>query len=65
MAYVISQRTQEIGVRMALGATSGHILKDVALRGLWPVAFGLILGLASGAGAFGVAAQQARFARVQ
>jgi macrolide transport system ATP-binding/permease protein len=51
MAYAISQRTQEIGVRMALGATSGHILKDVALRGLWPVAFGLILGLASGAGA--------------
>jgi predicted permease len=50
MAYVVSQRTQEIGVRMALGATSSHILKDVALRGLWPVGFGLILGLACGAG---------------
>jgi ABC-type lipoprotein release transport system permease subunit len=35
---------------MALGATSSHILKDVALRGLWPVGFGLIIGLACGAG---------------
>ena len=50
MSYVVSQRTQEIGVRMALGASSSHILKDVAVRGLSPVAFGLIIGLACGAG---------------
>ncbi len=50
MAYVVSQRTQEIGVRMALGATSRHIVKDVALQGLWPVASGLMIGLACGAG---------------
>jgi len=49
MAYVVSQRTQEIGVRMALGATPGHVLKSVALPGLWPVAAGMIVGLACGA----------------
>ena len=40
-------------MRMALGATSGHILKDVALRGLARLPSDLILGLASGAGASG------------
>jgi macrolide transport system ATP-binding/permease protein len=50
MAYVVSQRTQEIGVRMALGASSSHILKDVTLRGLSPVFVGLVIGLACGAG---------------
>jgi ABC-type antimicrobial peptide transport system permease subunit len=51
MAYVVSQRTKEIGVRMALGATSGHVLKDLALQGLRPVAAGMIVGIAFGGGA--------------
>jgi ABC-type antimicrobial peptide transport system permease subunit len=50
IAYVLSRRTQEIGARMALGATSNYIVKDVALQGLWPVASGLMIGLACGAG---------------
>jgi predicted permease len=50
MAYVVSQRTQEIGVRLALGATPSHVLKSVAQPGLWPVAVGMIVGLACGAG---------------
>jgi ABC-type antimicrobial peptide transport system permease subunit len=50
VAYVVSLRTQEIGVRMALGANASHILKEVAVRGLSPVVVGLVIGLACGAG---------------
>jgi len=48
MAYAVSQRTQEIGVRMALGATPGHVLKSVAWMGLRPVAAGMAVGIACG-----------------
>jgi putative ABC transport system permease protein len=51
MAYAVSQRTQEIGVRMALGASGGSILRMVMQRGLVQLAIGLTVGLA---GAFGV-----------
>lgn len=50
MAFVVSQRTQEIGVRIALGATQRHILTGVAAGGLRPVAFGMVAGLLSGGG---------------
>jgi predicted permease len=50
MAYVVSQRTREIGVRIALGATPGRVLQRIVAEGLRPVFFGMILGLAGGAG---------------
>ena len=50
MAYIVSQRTQEIGVRMAMGATPGRVLRGVVLPGLLPVALGPCIGTACGAG---------------
>jgi macrolide transport system ATP-binding/permease protein len=50
MAYVVSQRTQEIGVRIALGAPASRVLRTIAMEGLRPVLMGMVVGLASGAG---------------
>ena len=45
LAYSVAQRTREIGVRVALGATPGGILKMVLGQGLVTVAIGLAIGL--------------------
>ncbi len=46
LSYAVTQRTSEIGVRMALGATSRQILLIFGKRGLVLTAAGLITGLA-------------------
>ena len=46
MAYATRQRTTEIGLRLALGASPSSILNMIVLRGLWLVAIGGALGLA-------------------
>jgi ABC-type antimicrobial peptide transport system permease subunit len=46
LSYAITQRTQEIGVRMALGATSKDILLSFGRRGLALTLAGLTIGLA-------------------
>jgi predicted permease len=45
IAQSISQRTQEIGVRMAIGGTPSDILKLVFMQGMLPLAIGLAIGL--------------------
>jgi predicted permease len=51
VSYVTSQRTHEIGVRMALGAEPAQILKMVIRQGLFIVGVGLLIGLVSAIGA--------------
>lgn len=46
IAHSVSRRTQEIGVRIALGATVGRILRLVSSQAIVPVGAGLALGLA-------------------
>ena len=45
IAHATGSRTQEIGVRMALGANARNIMMLVMKRGLWQIAAGLALGL--------------------
>jgi putative ABC transport system permease protein len=47
LAYTVARRTHEIGIRRALGAQSGRVVKDVVPVGLRPVAGGLTLGIAA------------------
>jgi putative ABC transport system permease protein len=46
IASSVAQRTQEIGIRLALGAQAGDVLKLIIGRGITPVLLGLALGLA-------------------
>jgi ABC-type antimicrobial peptide transport system permease subunit len=48
VAYGVAQRTPEIGLRSALGASKGDLLRLVARQGITPIATGLALGLVLG-----------------
>jgi ABC-type antimicrobial peptide transport system permease subunit len=48
MAYTVQQRAQEIGVRMALGAQQGQVLRMVLLRAAIFMTVGLAIGLGAG-----------------
>ena len=45
VSYSVSQRSHEIGVRMAIGAQRAHVLRMVIAEGMKPVVLGLALGI--------------------
>lgn len=45
MAYVVSQRTREVGIRMALGAERRDVMKMITKQGMWLAGAGVVIGL--------------------
>jgi putative ABC transport system permease protein len=50
MAFSVSRRTREVGIRMALGAKSGDVVRLIFGQGMWQLGIGLVFGLAMAAG---------------
>ncbi len=46
LSYAVKQRSREIGIRMALGAPSGNVLRLIVMEGMKPTLLGLGIGLA-------------------
>ena len=51
LAYLVAERTREIGVRMALGATPGSVQRMVVTQGARVVLIGAVIGIAAALGA--------------
>jgi len=49
MAFVVTQRTREIGIRVALGAQPAHVVRMFLVQGLRLIAIGMLCGVAGGA----------------
>ena len=61
MSFSVNQRTQEFGIRMALGADAARILRLVMKQGAWQLTIGLVIGVGAAAlllGVIGAAALQ-------
>ncbi len=50
VAYSVAQRTKEIGIRLALGAKSSHILRSLSSQFYGTIIGGLVLGVLGAAG---------------
>lgn len=53
VAYAVSRRTREIGIRMAVGAAPGSVVRMVLRRGLWLTIAGIVAGTIGSAGIAG------------
>jgi ABC-type antimicrobial peptide transport system permease subunit len=49
LSYLVAQRTAEIGIRMALGASRSEVCRLALIQGLRPTFFGLFIGLIAAA----------------
>ena len=45
VAYAVSERTHEVGIRMALGANRSNVVRMMVAQGMWSVLAGLVVGL--------------------
>jgi ABC-type antimicrobial peptide transport system permease subunit len=59
MSFSVNQRTQEFGIRMALGADAKRIFRMVMQQGAWQLIIGLVLGTGAAALLLGVLAASA------
>jgi putative ABC transport system permease protein len=50
MAFSVSRRTREVGIRMALGAKGTDVIRLIFGQGMWQLGIGLTVGLAMAAG---------------
>jgi hypothetical protein len=48
-AYAVARRTREVGIRMALGARPRRMVGAIVRDAVWPVALGIVIGLAGAA----------------
>ena len=48
MTFSVSRRVRELGIRLALGATAGAVMRLVVRQGIWQVAIGMGMGLLAG-----------------
>jgi ABC-type antimicrobial peptide transport system permease subunit len=58
LSYIVSQRTPEIGIRSALGATPGNVRRMILSQGLWLSGVGVLLGLVAAVALGGMLASQ-------
>jgi len=51
VSYAVAERTQEIGIRLALGAERSRVVRMIVSQGMWGVAVGIVAGLVGAYGA--------------